>query len=181
MSTPETTPTRRPRARTVLAAAGIVGLATALTLTTGQWQDEATISGDVSTGTFAIAVDPSTLGFDDDFGPGDTQSGTYTLENESSVYAYITLDISGFTATGVWDLEVTADGTPVFEGDPAGTGTSDLALGTDSVFSPGETAAIGISLTLVDPETGTAPEGVTETATFTFNGTSEIPGTAPVE
>ncbi|MCI2264780.1 CalY family protein [Sediminivirga luteola] len=153
-------------------------------MTTAQWQDDATISGDVTTGTFEITVDPSDLGFDDDFGPGDTQSGTYTLLNESSVDAYITLDISGFTATDVWDLEVTADGEPVFEGDPAGAGTTDLALSTDSVFGPNESASIGISLTLVDPETGSAPEGVTDTATFTFNGTSEIPtddGPGPVE
>jgi hypothetical protein len=61
MSTPETTPTRRPRARTVLAAAGVVGLATALTLTTAQWQDSAEITGPVTTGTFDITVDPGTL------------------------------------------------------------------------------------------------------------------------
>ncbi|HEY0216676.1 MAG TPA: hypothetical protein VGC57_09820 [Cellulomonas sp.] len=174
MSTTTTGP-RRPSLRTALLAASGIAIVGTVTATMSAWTDTATITGDLSSGTFDLTLNGAAtaeLGTADQVvSPGEDVNGSYTLANASSTDATVDLTVAGFTGatTGAWDLTITVDGAEVFSGDPT-TATGSIALGAADAaldLDPAGTAVVDVTLTLVDSATAPQSEAVAPVLTFT--------------
>ncbi|HEY0187562.1 MAG TPA: SipW-dependent-type signal peptide-containing protein [Cellulomonas sp.] len=168
------TPRRRVPIRTALFAASGIALAAGLTATMSAWTDQATITADVTSGTFDLTLDDAqtvTLG---DVGeildPGDEVTDSYAMVNSSSASATVDLDVAGFTGatTGAWNLAVSVDGTEVYSGDPT-TAVASIDLTADGTLTldPAGTAQVAVTLTLVDSTTAPQDEAIAPVLTFT--------------
>lgn len=166
---------RRPAARTALATAGVIGLASAVTLTAANWTETAEITGEVTTGSFSMELNIDDLGFEE-FVPGVHQAETVTLTNASSTPAVVTLDIDELVSPVPWELAVQADGSDPIGVVPSGhdpdAQLTDLALGAggeDLVIPAGEDIEITVGLMLVD-STDESKDLVLDDLRLTFHG-----------